>query len=81
MPSRIIPAFAAEVQGLPQPTLTVPPGSSLAPTIHVEYGAYEWADAQRVEELLTFDALLEGFAKLRRYLSECAEPRGEFRLA
>jgi len=78
---QIVPAFAAEVQGLPEPTLTVPPGSSLAPTIRVEYGGYEWVDAGRVEELMTFRALVEGFAALRRYISECAEPREEFRLA
>jgi hypothetical protein len=78
---QIIPAFAAEVSGLPEPTLTMSPDSSLASSIHVEYGSYEWADAQRVEEVLTFRALLEGFAQLRRYITECPAPRGEFRLA
>lgn len=78
---QIIPSFAAEVDGLPEPRHEVPPGSSLASAIEVEYGAYEWADARRVEELVTFRALLEGFAQLRRYVTECADPRGEFRLA
>jgi hypothetical protein len=78
---QIIPAFAAEVSGLPEPEPTISPGSSLASSIRVEYGSYEWADAQRVEALLTFRALLEGFAQLRRYITECPEPRGEFRLA
>jgi hypothetical protein len=78
---QIIPAFAAEVAGLPEPAPTIPSGSSLASSIRDEYGAYEWADAQRVEQLLTFSALLEGFTQLRRYITECPEPRGEFRLA
>jgi hypothetical protein len=78
---QIIPAFAAEVTGLPEPTLTVADGSSLASSILVEYGSYEWADARRVEDLMTFRALLEGFARLRQYITECPEPRGEFRLA
>ena len=34
-------AFAAEVAGLPEPTLTMPDRSSLASSIRVEYGAYE----------------------------------------
>ena len=78
---QVVPAFAAEVAGLPEPTPTIPSGSSLASSIRDEYGAYEWADAQRVEQLLTFRALLEGFSQLRRYITECPEPRGEFRLA
>ena len=78
---QIIPTFAAEVSGLPTPEPTMSRGSSLASAIRVEYGSYEWADAQRVEQLLTFRALLEGFAQLRRYITECPEPRGEFRLA
>jgi hypothetical protein len=78
---QIIPAFAAEVSGLPEPKPTMPADSSLASSVRVEYGSYEWADAQRVEELLTFRALLEGFAQLRRYITECPEPRGELRLA
>jgi hypothetical protein len=78
---QLIPAFAAEVSGLPKPQLTMAQGSSLASSIQSEYGSYEWADVQRVEQLLTFRALLEGFAQLRRYITECAEPRGEFRLA
>jgi hypothetical protein len=57
------------------------PDSSLASSIRVEYRGYEWADARRVEELLTFRALLEGFAQVRRYITECPTPRGEFRLA
>jgi hypothetical protein len=77
---QIIPTFAAEVSGLPEPRLSIAPGSSLASPIRVEYGSYEWADAERVEELLTFRALLEGFTQLRRYITECPEPRGEFRL-
>jgi len=78
---QLIPAFAAEVSGLPKPETTMSPGSSLASSIRVEYGSYEWADARRVEQLLTFSALLDGFAQLRRYITECPEPRGEFRLA
>ena len=78
---QIIPAFAAEVAGLPEPRPTMSPDSSLASSIRVEYGGYEWAAAQRVEELLTFRALLEGFAQVRRYITECPTPRGEFRLA
>jgi hypothetical protein len=78
---QIIPAFAAEVDGLPEPTMTVPAGSSLASSIQVEYGRYKWADATQVERLLTFRTLREGFSQLRRYITECAEPRGEFRLA
>jgi hypothetical protein len=66
---QIIPTFAAEVLGVPDPTLDR------------QYGSFEWADAQRVEELLTFRALQEGFVQLRRYITECPEPRGEFRLA
>jgi hypothetical protein len=66
---QIIPTFAAEVLGSPEPTLDR------------QYGAFEWADAQRVEQLLTFRALQEGFVQLRRYITECSEPRGEFRLA
>ena len=78
---QIIPAFAAEVSGLPEPKPTMPRDSSLASSIRVEYESYEWADVQRVEQLLTFRALLEGFTQLRRYITECPEPRGEFRLA
>ena len=78
---QVVPAFAAEVSGLPAPQPTMSPGSSLASSLRVEYGAYEWADAQRVEELLTFRALLDGFAQLRRHITESPEPRGEFRLA
>ena len=78
---QVIPAFAAEVRGLPEPKPTIAPGSSMAGTIREEYGAHEWADAPRVEELLSFRALLEGFAQLRRYVTECPAPRGEFRLA
>jgi hypothetical protein len=78
---QIIPAFAAEIAGEPAPNLDVPSDSSLASSVQIEYGRYEWADAQRVEQLLTFRALLDGFAQLRRYITECDEPRGEFRLA
>lgn len=78
---QIIPAFAAEVAGLPEPVPVLSERSSLASSIRVEYDAYEWADAPRVEQLLTFHALLEGFAQLRRYITECPGPRGEFRLA
>jgi hypothetical protein len=78
---QIIPVFAAEVSGLPTPEPTMSRGSSLASVIRVEYCSYEWADAQRVEQLLTFRTLLEGFAQLRRYITECPEPRCEFRLA
>jgi hypothetical protein len=78
---QIIPAFAAEVSGLPEPTPTMSPDSSLASSIGVEYGSYEWADTQRVEELLTFRALREGFTQLRWYITESPAPRGEFRLA
>lgn len=78
---QIVPAFAAEVDGLPEPRLAMPPGSSLASSIRREYCSYEWADAKRVEQLVTFRAHLDGFAQLQRYISECPEPRGEFRLA
>jgi hypothetical protein len=78
---QMIPAFAAEVAGLPEPKPTMSEGSSLASSIRVEYGSYEWADAQRVEQVLTFRTLLEGFTQLRRYITECPAPRGEFRLA
>lgn len=78
---QVIPTFAAEVRGLPEPKPTMSSDSSLAPSIRVEYGAYEWADARRVERLLTFRAHLEGFEQLRRYITECPEPRAEFRLA
>ena len=77
---QIIPAFAAEVDGLPEPTLAMPPGSPLSSSIQVEYGSFAWADAQGVEQLLTFRALLEGFTQLRKFITECDEPRGEFRL-
>ncbi len=78
---QVIPAFAAEVSGLPKPKPIMSDVSSLASAVRVEYGEYEWADAQRVGQLLTFRALLDGFAQLRRYITECPEPRGEFRLA
>jgi hypothetical protein len=78
---QIIPSFAAEVDGFPEPSLVVAPRSPLASTIRVEYGSFAWADAAQVEQLITFRALLEGFAQLRRYITECSEPRGEFRLA
>ncbi len=77
---QVIPAFAAEVSGFPEPKPIMSEGSSLASSIRIEYGGYEWADAQRVEQLLTFRALLESFAQLRRYITECPNPRGEFRL-
>jgi hypothetical protein len=67
---QVIPAFAAEVVGLP--------GPELGPW---EYGAFEWADAARVEVLLTFRALRDAFAHLRGYITEVESPRGEFRLA
>jgi len=78
---QIIPAFAAEVVGEPAPNLTVAPDSSLASSVRIEYARYEWADARRVEQLLTFRTLLDGFSQLRRYITERDEPRGEFRLA
>jgi hypothetical protein len=67
---QIIPAFAAEVSGLPEPELD-----------RFEYDAFEWADAARVDALLTFRALREGFVQLRRYITEASEPDGLFRLA
>lgn len=78
---QIIPAFAAEVTGLPVPEPAMSRGSSLPSSIRTEYGSYDWADSQRVGQLLTFRALLEGFEQLRRYITDCPEPRGEFRLA
>ncbi len=76
---QLIPAFAAEVVGLPEPDLH---GTLFfQDRAKFEYGSYEWAEAQRVEQLVTFRALLEGFVQLRRYITECPEPRGEFRLA
>jgi hypothetical protein len=76
---QIIPAFAAEVSGLPEPDLR----GTVFFQQHArdEYRSYEWADAERVERLLTFRTLLEGFGQLRRYITDCPEPRGEFRLA
>jgi hypothetical protein len=67
---QIIPAFAAEVSGLPHPELDP-----------FEYDAFEWADAARVEQLLTFRALREGLVQLRQYITETPEPNGLFRLA
>jgi hypothetical protein len=67
---QVIPAFAAEVSGLPDPELDP-----------FEYDAFEWADAARVEALLMFRALREGFVQLRRYITEAAEPERLFRLA
>ncbi len=66
---QIVPTFAAEVLGLPEPNLDA-----------FEYGAFEWADAQRVENLLPFRTHQESFIQLRRYITECSEPLGVFRM-
>jgi len=76
---QLIPTFAAEVAGLPEPELQGTIRFQDRATF--EYASFEWADAHRVQQLLTFRALLESFAQLRRYITECPEPRGEFRLA
>ncbi len=67
---QLIPTFAAEVEGLPEPRLEP-----------FEYDAFEWGDASVVEQRLTYRALLEGFMQMRRYVVDVETPRGEFRIA
>ncbi len=66
---QLIPTFAAEVEGLPEPRLEP-----------FEYDAFEWGDASGVEQRLTYRALLEGFMQVRRYIVDVETPRGEFRI-
>ncbi len=67
---QVIPTFAAEVEGLPEPRLEP-----------FEYDAFEWGDASVVEQRLTYRALLEGFVQVRRYIVDVERPRGEFGIA
>ena len=78
---QMIPAFAAEVVGLPEPRWTMSAiRRSLRPS-ESNTARTSGRMHERVEELVTYRALLDGFAQLRNYITECSEPRGEFRLA